>query len=85
MTKGQKAKQRFIKDMFEIYGFEQDRFGHFKVYSSDHDKIYRFKMQKTSCRVEIKRGSRWLKHHTKYYSNLNVKDYDLTLRGCKNV
>ena len=44
-----------------------DRWGHYKI------KNYRFKMQKTSMRLEVKSGNRWHKVGGDYFKNLDVE------------
>ncbi len=84
MSRSQNSKKKFIYDMLHTYGFEADRWGHFVLKCENHNRLYRFKMQRSSVRVEYKTPTSkvWIKHHTTFYSKLDVVDYERTLKQC---
>lgn len=63
MTKNQKAKEVFKKEIEEKTGIEPDRWGNFKftITRNGHDKKYRVQVKKTVWRLEIKVATSWTK------------------------
>lgn len=76
-------KPEQIKAFLIAHGYTQDRWGHMK--KEFPNKIRRYKFQKISLRVEVRKkvpNSRWLNEaygKTVYYSNLKIVDNKLTL------
>jgi len=52
---------------------EPDRWGHYKIGNK------RFKMQKTSLRIEAKAGKSWIRLSSAYYSKLKIENLNILL------
>lgn len=63
MTKTQKAKEEFVKEIEEKTNIQPDRWGNFKftISRNGHDKKYRVQIKKTVWRLEVKAASTWVK------------------------
>ena len=67
MTKHQREKH--IETIINTLGMHcgpADRWGHFKVGN------YRFKLQKTSMRLEIKENKKWFKCASSYFKDITI-------------
>lgn len=61
-----------IKDFLKSKGLIEDRWGNFKT----TDKIYRYKFNPTSLRVEFK-GNMWIKEWSAYYKDIEITECGL--------
>lgn len=61
-------KKTDLEDFLSKRGYKKDRWGHY------HKGDIRYKMQKTSVRVEKKVGSGWLKLSGAYYKDLQITE-----------
>ena len=80
MTKAQRG--RHLEDIItkiKSLGFTIDRWGNFK--REVGDKVYRFKLQKTSLRYERKMGKDWLNIVSDYFSNITIIGDGIEIKG----
>jgi len=67
MTKKQREKHiELITNTLGMHCGPADRWGHFRLGN------YRFKMQKTSMRLEVKIGKDWMRVSSSYFKDITI-------------
>ena len=80
MTKAQRGRHlEDIINKIKSLGFTIDRWGNFK--KGVGEKQYRFKLQKTSLRYELKCGSDWRNIVSDYFSNITIIGDGIEIKG----
>jgi hypothetical protein len=80
MTKKQRGNHlEDIINKIKSIGFTIDRWGNFK--KEVGNKVYRFKLQKTSLRYELKSGSDWRNIVSDYFSNITIIGDGIEIKG----
>ena len=76
-----KQNREILENRLVEKGWEKDRWGHYKL---DHKgKTFRFKMQKTSVRVERKYEGGWLLLANDYFGKLKIDENTIYAKGLK--
>jgi len=83
MTKGQRNKAKFGQALETEYSLQADRWGNYKFTSMQN--LYRFKMQRQSCRLEVKQAGNWIRLQTISSGKLHIDNFRSYLKGCLSV
>lgn len=68
-----------IMDTLKNNGWQIDRWGNFR--KDANGRAYRVKMQKTSLRLEVKVGDRWINSISDYFKNIGFGYDCLVVKG----